>query len=723
MGFWDKSKVSDEDTFDIDEWLGDDTSTPFCYTCQDWIDDPVERHRDGKDVCPKCGDPFDDIAGDSWASPATAKASISAAPAVSPSGDMWGRTGGFTWGKKKSWWQDSSSSSLSSMWGTTYTPHYIADPNAFRMKRHKEHLDSLCKVVNPTVKHTLHFASHSSGHTDMVRDIIVIDGDMLLKSDSNLDITAGLAIHEKLHLIHTKPLTAWENRKISSADITTHGEQKLLHKIANIVEDEYIEKQLHKTTPGFVHYIETTKKHYFEKDEDNLEEGIEKNPFGDLLNTLLMLIRYPSMIDANRRKRHAPHIRFFGRVLAQGLKDREATFVCIETLFDYLKNAFEKMHPEGESDMSDVMDKVGDRMSSMKDSFSESGVKFSDEEWASIRDRLIKEEMDDAREPGDRLAEALSMTDELLDRLTGDSDYEKISSSLAEAIKELEDTDYSEIELDKSIAARGSRKVSWRVSKDDDESREIYREGVRIMKPSINKLRRKITLYGNTAIHTIRNQKRGKLDKRMLHRIPAGRKDLFKAIIVKEDKPLDICLLVDESGSMGGATMARARNAAIAVKEALTDNPKLNLWVFGHSADHQRNGMTEMIQYWSPTMKDRPMAMGAMQARYENRDGNAIIASANRVKDETDVPAGNKLMIVFSDGSPSANNYRGRDALMHTKKAVKWVESQGWSIIQVGFDGAYEAAMDMMFTNWVEITDTSQLGDKVANIIKKVLRI
>ena len=122
-------------------------------------------------------------------------------------------------------------------------------------------------------------------------------------------------------------------------------------------------------------------------------------------------------------------------------------------------------------------------------------------------------------------------------------------------------------------------------------------------------------------------------------------------------------------------------------------------------------------------MKDRPMAMGAMKARYENRDGNAIIASANRVKDETDVPAGNKLMIVFSDGSPSANNYRGRDALMHTKKAVKWVESQGWSIIQVGFDGAYEAAMDMMFTNWVEITDTSQLGDKVANIIKKVLKI
>ena len=40
------------------------------------------------------------------------------------------------------------------------------------------------------------------------------------------------------------------------------------------------------------------------------------------------------------------------------------------------------------------------------------------------------------------------------------------------------------------------------------------------MKPITNSLKRKIDLYGNTQVLSIRNQKRGKLDKRMLHRIP-----------------------------------------------------------------------------------------------------------------------------------------------------------------------------------------------------------
>ena len=173
----------------------------------------------------------------------------------------------------------------------------------------------------------------------------------------------------------------------------------------------------------------------------------------------------------------------------------------------------------------------------------------------------------------------------------------------------------------------------------------------------------------------------------MLHRIPSGRMDLFKTVITKEDKPLDICLLVDESGSMGSYTMRQARNAAISIKEALADNEALNLWVFGHSADEGKNGETQMIEYWSPSMKDRPMAMGGMRARYENRDGNAIIASADRVRSETDQPQGKKLMIILSDGQPSADMYRGEPAITHTRKCVKNIESKGWDVIMLSFYG------------------------------------
>ena len=223
--------------------------------------------------------------------------------------------------------------------------------------------------------------------------------------------------------------------------------------------------------------------------------------------------------------------------------------------------------------------------------------------------------------------------------------------------------------------------------------------------------------------YTIRNQKRGKIDKRMLHRIPSGRMDLFKAEIVIEDKPLDICLLVDESGSMGSWCMQYAREAAIAIKEAMADNEMLNLWVYGHSADEHHRGDTEMIEYWSPSMQDRPMAMGGMKARYENRDGNAIIASADRVNSETDQPQGKKLMICLSDGAPSADGYRGRLAYDHVRKCVKNIESKGWDVIQLGFAGSRKSEMERMFSNHVYIEDESKIGDKVSKVIRKVLKI
>ena len=48
-----------------------------------------------------------------------------------------------------------------------------------------------------------------------------------------------------------------------------------------------------------------------------------------------------------------------------------------------------------------------------------------------------------------------------------------------------------------------------------------------------------------------------------------------------------------------------------------------------------------------------------MKARCENRDGNAILAASQKVKEETDNPMSNKLMITFSDGAPAAIGYGG----------------------------------------------------------------
>ena len=709
----------DDDAYDVDVWASGEDDDDYCYACADWTD------NDGHGNCKECGVEFDKIEGDTWATGHTTKTAVGTAPSISSTGDMWGRGAGYTWGGGSSWWQDSGGGSMSSMWGSGYTS-YAGNSNAeaIRMMKHKSHLDSLCKVVDPTVGHTLTFSSHKSGHTNMVNSRIVIDGDLLKKNDDNLDITAGLAIHEKLHLIHSQPLMVWEKEARMRLD-TTHGQGMLLHDIGNMIEDEYIERQLHKTCKGFVHYIEACKKHYFEDGFESM--GKAKEPFSDLLNTFMLFVRYPSLIDDDRRKRHAPHIRFFARAMSTALDSREAVYKGIETMYTYLLKAFDKMN-EGSDDkkMAEAIEKAESRVEEMMSKFGEDGIDISDKEWGEIKKRLtgdfIKKAMDRRL---DDLREAMRDGEGIRKKLTGE-DYDEdkyLSDELIKEIEELEESDYEESTLDKSMVVGSQTKVTWVKAKSDEVSMRRYKEGKSRVKREISKLKKKIQLYGNMEKYTIRNQKQGRIDKRSLHRIPMGRMDLFKTTIVKEDKPLDICLLVDESGSMGSYTMQYAREAAISLKEALSDNDRLNLWVYGHSADESQRGDTEMIEYWSPSMKDRPTAMGGMRARYENRDGNAILAAGERVRRESDQPQAKKLMIVLSDGAPSADQYRGWQATQHVRKSVKSIESRGWDVIQVGFAGSREGTMAEMFSNWIYVSDTSKLGDKLSKIIRKVLKI
>jgi len=691
----------------------------YCYDCAKWIE------ADDNDCCPICETALD--YSDRFATSDTAKVAISDAPKVNTyTGDIWNRSSGYTWGGG-SWWNRGSTSggTMGSMWGGFQSN----DTNdAARMLKHKRHLDSLCKVVDPTVQHSLDWASGDTSYSVIDKGIIKINGKLLKDDEDNLDITAGIAIHEKLHLIHTKPLLKWEE-KFRRDEALDGYEKQLLHSICNSVEDEYIEKQLAKDNAGFVTYINETKQYFFEK---KLKDGLleqHDNAFMDIMNTLLAFIRWPSQIDGERRKRHAKHLRFFARALKDGLDSRENTQRSIKAIFDYLREVAKRMAKEGDSTSEDIEKE----MAKLKEDMG-GADEMSKEEWDKVRDaveRSIKRK-DERMSPVTKMLKG--MLDEL-DKLQEAVDYSKVgdrdelSEELMKEMKELEESDYTEGELkDIALIPNGQKKITWRKAIAEEYERNRYARELKDVSKAVSSLKRKIDLYGNTEKYTIRNQKRGKIDKRMLHRIPAGRMDLFKNTIVQDDKPLDICLLVDESGSMGSYKMECARKSCIAMKEALIDNPKLNLWVFGHTADgeagwHTDEGATNMTEYWGPNMKDRPMALGSMRARYENRDGSAILCSAMKVKKESEQPLSNKLMIIFSDGQPAAYNYGGYNGRKHVSKVVKHLEGQGWSIIQVGIEGAREWEQQEMFTNSILVNDINELAPKIGKIIRRVIKV
>ena len=218
----------------------------------------------------------------------------------------------------------------------------------------------------------------------------------------------------------------------------------------------------------------------------------------------------------DRKKRHGKHIQFFARALHGALDDRASVLKAVETLYVYMKKVAEKMAEDmGEPDFTD---KISEKLDSLKKTLCDSDL--SDEDWEEIAKKIARdiESGEPHREGLDKLLHMHDRDRDSFTRICGATDYDKhkdpISERLSEEIKELEDTDYHETKLGKSdcISPRQT-KVTWRTAQPTDDEKDRYKVDSQAIRKQTNMLKRKIQLYGDRNVLTIRNQKRGKLDK------------------------------------------------------------------------------------------------------------------------------------------------------------------------------------------------------------------
>ena len=65
-------------------------------------------------------------------------------------------------------------------------------------------------------------------------------------------------------------------------------------------------------------------KYYFDKSD--IEDESKITEFGEIINTLMLLVRYPSRLGETRRKKHAEHIQSFMKELERDLKVENILF-------------------------------------------------------------------------------------------------------------------------------------------------------------------------------------------------------------------------------------------------------------------------------------------------------------------------------------------------------------------------------------------------------------
>jgi hypothetical protein len=219
-------------------------------------------------------------------------------------------------------------------------------------------------------------------------------------------------------------------------------------------------------------------------------------------------------------------------------------------------------------------------------------------------------------------------------------------------------------------------------------------------------------------VFSLKATKSGRLDTAKLAEAVQGVDTVYERIGTTKTNKLTVALLIDESGSMNGSKIRRAAQAAVLLSEAFSKVPSVELFIYGHTADHvYPDGSTEIVVYREPGKKPNKYLMGSIYAKSNNRDGTAILATAQRIRKKTPNPG---VLIVISDGQPSAEGYGGSSAIKDTRDKVKKAEEMGFQVIQIAIEESVPSRQ--MFTHFVKMTDIQSLPGTLINYLKPLIR-
>ena len=199
---------------------------------------------------------------------------------------------------------------------------------------------------------------------------------------------------------------------------------------------------------------------------------------------------------------------------------------------------------------------------------------------------------------------------------------------------------------------------------DSLENKERYNRAYESVKNYVSAMRSVFRLRMGTRHHVESELLEGKLHRKMLGKAMITDR-LFYTETEKKAEGLDLCILLDESGSMGSADhssrtyMTRAWSAlitAVAMAEALKGVSGINLEAYSHTSTgslHQDCLIKVLKDVNSKTL----MGIGGYCHGAQNYDHVAIREVGNRFAKNT--PNKKKVMFVVSDGEPAGHNYYG----------------------------------------------------------------
>lgn len=547
--------------------------------------------------------------------------------------------------------------------------------------------------------------------------------DDALATGEKLDIFLGLTAHEGSHLLYT------EFPMMKKAT----GVHPLCAKLLNIIEDERIERNLGEDKPGLANYLKAVKRHYFGRYSGMTEGSEDASPLQKILNCILGLIRYPRLLREEEMVEFGELLLKVEKILTPYPDSTASAERAAEKIFELIIKEYgresgsakedsgkgkalpeesekESPSPEESDDSTDGSD--AGESGEGTDSESDSGEENAEDTGEDRPSEMSREESVKAMESDlEKIADAL-------EEVAGgpvQPDIEGCSSLRGDQMAEAVSTDRELLAkiCEGEVETGSSKEVIFSRQKEYRDGYMSALEEVKQYVPAVRKVvKGRCVEYSLTHL----GMRSGVLDTGKLAEAVQGVPTVYKRQgEVRSDRAC-VCMLVDESGSMyRHGRMLAARKTAVLLNEALSSIPNIELFIYGHTADCERSGITELNIYREKGFAPK-YALGSLEPRSNNRDGLAILETALRVRKQTKEEV---LMFIISDGEPAAENYFGMRAIGHTKECVEKAEAMGFRIVQICINANYDPAL--MFRHFIKMENLGTLARDLGREIAKAL--
>lgn len=550
------------------------------------------------------------------------------------------------------------------------------------------------------------------------------------KIDNNvkLDVFLGTTIHEFSHILYT-----------DMAEIRKNRPNKFLFNLFNTIEDERIEYNTTQNYPGYANFIGQAKYYYF----DLLYKKAEKqDDLMDVLQNILYIVRYPARVDTKVIYRHQVLFDKIKKVLCDFGNNSKEAYDKAEKIYKLLLDYFkfppplpeEQQEGDEEQDQSDSSEGQSDSGEGQEGSDGSSDPQNS-KQSSQKQDSKDNEGSDknsktqsspksgsDEGSAGKKKQEPIkAYTQEEIKQAA-----EKLAKQMRRLITSNTSLNSNEIkdEWDSKEIADECKQIKddvFIVKQEDYESR--YKADFDTVKQHINGLVNTFSKFFVEQEYRLTGMRRGVLDTNKLAEAYQAVETVYSNKFKRTTPGLDVCVLIDESGSMRGTNIASARKCAILLNEVFLRLKQCDFYVYGHTADNRHMGEVTINVYRDHWNRNR-YALGKVESYSNNKDSVAIEETYKMVRKQTSKPL---LMFVISDGAPNAYGLRGQPAVEEVKKVVNRIESNGDTLVcQIAIE-SYFRPQDM-FNHYVVMTNMntfpSDLSGYVMNtLISKLKRV